>query len=195
MSLRIVARPLGGDKYSLGIAGSFFGNESGQDPTGKTLSVKREWGASYPADLRYDGVSGTVYVLLRVNRSGRVDEAVAEQVNLDVAGSEAKMRYWRKTMADAALRATRDWQFSLPTSGPDAAGPYWAARVQFTFGLRRTSGSVEKYGTWHAYVPGPRDIPAWSDEPRLGGSADAVAAGGVVEIGQGLRLTTPLNGG
>lgn len=197
MSLRIVARPVGDGNYSLGILGSYFGQPaSWQDPTGRTIGSKEREPPRYPRDAASARVSGTVYLIIRINRAGLVDKDAAEQVNLDVLGSDSQMRHWRNVLAAAAVRASRRWTFIPPTAGPGAERSSWNVRVPVIFRLSKWGNSkpVEKYGSWHAYVPGPRTIPDWAGKPRIGSSADAVAAGGVSELSGGLRLTTPLNG-
>lgn len=197
MSLRIVAKPAGDDRFTVGIAGSHFGRPtSNEDPTGNFIHVKHQRLPAYPMDAARARVSGTVYVVLRVNRAGVVDKIGAEQVNLDVVASDSEMGRWRDKLADAALNAARRWTFSPPTSGPEAAQSSWLLKVPITFRLSEWGHSkpVEKYGNWHAYVPGPRNAPAWMHDSRQDGSADALAAGRLSEVGQGLRLTTPLNG-
>lgn len=199
MSLRVVAKPEGDRKYALTIGGSHFGKPPSWDGAdgGKTIAVRERQPPSYPMEAANARASGTVYVLMRVNRQGLVDDAVAEQVNLDQVGSEVQMNRGRQVLADAALRATRRWTFAPPTSGPEAAKPDWVVRVPIVFQLtaRGAKPAVEKYGSWHAYVPGPRNVPAWGDESRSRGSADALAAGGIANVGEGLQLITPLHGG
>lgn len=197
MSLRIVAKPAGDDKYTLGIAGSHFGwPASNGDSTGRSISARQQKSPAYPMDAARARVSGTVYVVMRVNRAGMVDEDAAEQVNLDVVASDAEMRHWRAVLADAAVNATRHWTFAPPTSGAEADRSSWLVRVPITFRLTDWGSPlpVEKYGNWHAYVPGPRNTPAWMHERSLNNSVDALADGGVAEVGKGLQLITPLNG-
>ncbi len=197
MSLRVVAKPVGDNKYSLSIAGSRFGqSSSNSEPSDRAIAAKTQKPPAYPMDATRAHVSGTAYVVLRVNRKGLVDEGAAEQVNLDVVGSDVQMRRWREALGDAALRAARRWTFTPPTSGPDAARSSWLVSVPIRFWLTEKGrrDPVEKYGSWRAYVPGPRSVPAWAHDSELDGSADAIAAGRVAEIGRGLRLTTPLNG-
>lgn len=197
MSLRILARPVGDGNYFLGILGSYFGQPaSWQDATGRTIGSKKRESPRYPMDAARARVSGTVYLIIRVNRAGLVDKDAAEQVNLDFAASDSEMRHWRNVLAEAAVRASRRWTFTPPTAGPSAERSFRNVRVPVTFRLSKWGSPrpIEKYGTWHAYVPGPRNIPEWEDKPRIGSSADAVAVGGVSDVGDGLRLTTPLNG-
>lgn len=198
MSLRVVASPEGDGKYALTIGGSHFGQPPSWDAHdgGKTIAVRERQPPSYPMEAAKARASGTVYVLMRVNRQGLVDDAVAEQVNLDQVGSEAQMNRGRQVLADAALRATRRWTFAPPTSGPEAAKSDWVVRVPIVFHLSAPGAAPadEKYGSWHAYVPGPRNVPAWGDKSRSQGSADALAAGSIADVGEGLQLITPLHG-
>ncbi|TAL97570.1 MAG: energy transducer TonB [Rhodanobacter sp.] len=126
----------------------------------------------------------------------RVAVSAKAPMSLRIVASDVDMRHWRTVLARAALNATRHWTFVPPTSGPDAAKSSWLVRVPITFHLseRGHPEAVEKYGSWHAYVPGPRNTPPWMHERSSSGSADALATGGVAEVGKGLRLITPLNG-
>ncbi|MEO8809630.1 MAG: energy transducer TonB [Rhodanobacter sp.] len=198
MSLRVVATPTSDGNYLLSIAGSHFGAPaSGKDPSGKRISVLHESAPRYPINAAMARVSGTVYLVLRVTRDGVVDRSAAEQVNLDMVASETEMQHWRDVLGNAARRAAMRWTFTPPTSGPEATRSFWVVTVPTVFRLIRRGQpkAIEKYGAWHAYVPGPRNMPDWMmHEPGVGGSADAVAAGSTTEVGDGLRLTTPLNG-
>jgi hypothetical protein len=196
MSLRMVAKPVGDGKYSLSIAGSHFGQPSSAGNADDAIAAKHMRPPAYPVGAVRARISGTVYLALKVNRAGLVDEDAAEQVNLDVVGSDAEMRRWRKVLGDAALRAARRWTFTPPTLGPDAAKSSWLVRIPISFTLTENGRRkpATEYGHWRAYVPGPRNVPAWMHPTGLDGSADAIAADKVVEVGRGLRLTTPLNG-
>lgn len=195
MSLRIVASPVDDSHFSMSIVGSHFGQPASfQDPTGTSISSATRSSPQYPMEAARARVSGTVYLIMRVNRAGLVDEDAAEQVNLDFVASDSEMLRWRNVLANAAVRASRRWTFTPPTAGPGAEQSSWMVRVPVVFKLWGQSRPSEKYGDWHVYVPGPRTIPEWAGKPAIESSADAVAAGGVSEVGGGLRLTTPLNG-
>jgi hypothetical protein len=198
MSLRVVAKPEGDGNYSLAIGGSHFGQPASwtNNDGGKAITGGLREPPNYPMDAARARASGTVYVVLRVNRQGLVDQSAAEQVNLDMVASDAEMGRWRNVLADAALRAARHWTFNPPTVGREAAQSAWVVRVPITFSLhgRGAPRSADKYGSWHAYVPGPRNVPAWVDKSRMAASADAIAAGSISEVGRGLRLAKPING-
>lgn len=193
MSVRFVAKPVGDDKYSVGISGAEFG----QNVPGESITYKDRVAPTYPHEAARSRVSGTVYLLLRVERQGQVQEAVAEQVNLVVVDNDEEMERWRKMLANSALAAARKWTFNLPTSGEHMNDEYWVARVPVTYGLGRYDElRADDYGKWQPYVPGPRQPVPWIDEQRLlSGSADALPDEGLHPlVRDGLRLITPHDG-
>jgi hypothetical protein len=139
-------------------------------------------------------VTGTVYLLLRVGRQGQVEDAATEQVNLGVYASDADMERFRNSLAKAALKATEQWTFNVPTTGKHVADDYWVARVPVNFSLS-ADRKPDPYGQWQSYVPGPRQLVPWIEKSRLmAGDADATPTGGISQLEQGLHLTTPLGG-
>lgn len=190
MSLRLVAKPVGDDSYSIGIGGAQFG----QNVPGESITYKERVRPVYPPQAAQGHVSGTVYLLLSVGREGRVQEAEAEQVNLMVVDSDKGMERWRKVLADSALAAARRWTFNLPTSGEHMNDKYWVARVPVTYSLRPVNEN-DDYGRWQPYVPGPKQPVPWIDDPQLlSGNADALPDGGIYPLNSGLHLTTPAGG-
>lgn len=196
MSLRVVARPLGDNEFSLGVAGAWFGDGAAHqsDASARTVSYKSRHRPGYPVDAVDSRVSGTVYVLLKIGRDGRVADAEAEQVDLRVVASDNELAVWRHVLAGAALSALKRDTFNLPSAGPEADKPYWVARIPVTFNLNVPGTPSVSYGQWQAYVPGPAHEPAWAAEHQLAGSPDAVPEGGVLLAEQTLRLLTPLGG-
>lgn len=183
MSIRLVARKLDEDSVTVELRGAQFGTHA---PAESVKSVKLT-PPRYPHDAVYAGVGGTVYLVLRVGRDGRVEDLVAEQVNLRVIAPEAHMQRWRKTLAQAALGAARKWTFDPPKQGEDVDAPYWAVRVPVDFVAPGQREPAEH--EWRAYVPGPRTAIPWAQDSS---PADALAAGAVQPIGRGLRLVTPV---
>src|SRR5690606_37388169 len=112
------------------------------------------------------GVHGVVYVVVRVDRSGRVQDAVAELVNLRILGSEREMEQARELLAKSALVAARKWTFKPPTRGEWADQERWSARVPVDY--RFADDGKPRYGQWESYVPGPRNPIPWEME-RLEG--------------------------
>jgi len=187
MSLRLVAKMLDKKNFSVEIRAAQFGG----DTPGEALSAKSLMTAPrYPERAARAGVGGTVYTALKIGRDGRVQEAMAEQVNLRVIADEASMGRWRDLLAKAALRAAMHWTFLPPTKGEEVDAPYWSARVPVDFVAPDTKQPDEHQ--WHAYVPGPRAAIPWRKDDSDAG-ADALAGGGVYPLDGGPRLLTALN--
>lgn len=192
MSVRVVARAVGEDSYSIAIRNASFDGEPPKE--GEALSSNWMGPPRYPDLVARSGASGTVYVVVKTDKQGRVVDAVAEQVNLRTIGTDKEMEAWRKALADAALKAARKWTFTPPVRGELADDESWSARVPCDFKMDDRSNFV--YGKWDQYIPGPRQSIPWSEEDRPGFSPDSLAAGGVYMIGQnkGPKLLTALDG-
>jgi TonB family protein len=196
MSIRVVAVPQGGERYTLSVAGVVFGG--GEDDSGRTLVTKHREAPIYPPEALRARAAGTVYVLVRVDRQGKVAEAVARQVDLRVVGSDRDMASWRDMFAKATLRAVRKWTFKPPVTGEEAAAPYWLASLPVDYSPRGFNVPAAElpsaYGQWQSYVPGPLQPVPWADSAQLAGSADAVPDGGIFQPNPQLHLRTPLGG-
>lgn len=199
MSLRVVASPRDDGTYSLRVAGADFGDDS-KLPAEEKVTAAKLRPPRYPEAAYRAGVQGTVFALVRIGRSGTVEDAAIEQVNLTVVGTPRQMEQGRDALADSAMRTLKTWTFRPPTKGPEAARETWVARVPVTFALCDSRVACERRdeaaGQWQAYIPGPRHRPAWVDERDANGSPDAVASnGGVRLVGDGPRLLTSLDNG
>jgi len=188
MSLRLVARPVQGDSFQLSIAGVSFGKYS-DDATGYPTHDSFE-PPSYPVGAEMAGGKGTVYLVLRIGREGRVEDLFVEQVNLTTLGTEAQMAAVREVLGKAATEAAWKWTFHPPTTGEEVDDDHWTVRVPVEFRLYDDKPAA--YGQWEAYLPGPRTTAAWAQDDV---SPDAIAAGGLQPVGGGLKLLTPLRKG
>jgi len=132
--------------------------------------------------------------VVRVGRSGRAEDVAVEQVNLRMVGPEREMARMREVLSRPAAAAARRWQFRLPTTGESADDESWTIRVPVDY---RFYGSGPRYGTWEAYVPGPRQPIPWHLESLedFGIAPDTLVAGQVYQVGTGLKLLGPLEGG
>lgn len=200
MSLRMVANQQEGGDYQVTIRSGYFGEEALKPEerleragTSQVQSIQMRPPA-YPKPAVKMGVQGTVYVILRINRQGLVDDALAEQVNLKTVGNEMQMRHMREMLTKPTLLAAQKWTFQIPTTGESAGNEYWLVRVPIDYELGGKAGP--RYGQWDAYIPGPRHRASWDDadlDPNY--SPDAVVAEGIYEVGKGLKLVTPLQQG
>ncbi|WP_049622225.1 energy transducer TonB [Frateuria defendens] len=186
MSLRVVADQLGGDRYTVSIRDTRFG----QDAPGERPALQDRRAPAYPREAVMARVSGTVYLLLRVGRDGRVEDEAAEQVNLGAVASDNELAHWRQVLAQAALGAARGWHFEPPTAGPRAGAKEWVVRVPVAFRLRERGAGLPGYGQWEAYVPGPREPVPWLHQKPVAGG-DALPDGGVYLVGGDLQLAAP----
>lgn len=201
MSLRVVAERVEGDdeSYRITIQGSHFGGEAEdageQEALASTDRLYRiKMGPPrFPEAAFHAGATGTVYLVLRIDRSGAVTDVIAEQVNLRVAGSEAQMKQLRKMFGQSAVAAARKWTFRPPTTGEGADDAFYSVRVPVDY--RFQGDKVAGYGEWEAYIPGPRAEIPWREQAvDPNETPDALVAGGVYQDGDGLKLLTPLSG-
>src|SRR5690606_19264913 len=169
-------------------AGVSFGKYS-DDATGYPTHDSFE-PPSYPVGAEMAGGKGTVYLVLRIGREGRVEDLFVEQVNLTTLGTEAQMAAVREVLGKAATEAAWKWTFHPPTTGEEVDDDHWTVRVPVEFRLYDDKPAA--YGQWEAYLPGPRTTAAWAQDDV---SPDAIAAGGLQPVGGGLKLLTPLRKG
>jgi hypothetical protein len=188
MTLRVVASKLDEDHFRVQIRSATFGSA---DPKAAVASVKMA-PPGYPDAAFRLRVAGTVYLLLRVGRDGKVEDVIAEQTNLKAVAREHEMKALRGMLERPSVAAARGWTFAPPTVGPEAGAGPWVVRVPVTY---RLEAGKPKYGTWEAYIPGPRAVAPWADRGLLLAGADAMPDGAVYQLGTGLQLLTPLGPG
>ena len=194
MRLRVVAKKLPDGSFQVGLRGVSFERYDANDPE---LAVATVRGApKYPVEAFRAGAAGTVYAVVKVGRNGRVEDAVAEQVNLRILSTDAEMRRLRRMFADATLSALRDWRFRVPTQGENVDKPFWTVRIPVSYAIDGQPGESD-YGTWVNYVPGPRESLPWAEAAaRSSFAPDTLGEGGIyMADSHAPRLLTPLQGG
>lgn len=193
MRLRVVAKPIKGDAYSVGIAGTHFGTYVSKKSNDSVTSKRRP--PKYPLALKRAGVSGTVYLLVRVDRQGYVAKVAAKQVNLMTRGRPRQMEQWRHLLADSATNAARQWTLEWSTSGGQVNADHLDRQIYVTYQISSDSDAKppDNYGRWIAYLPGPpQDIP-WADPSNsVGDDIDVLPTGTLLTAEQRLhRIVTP----
>lgn len=123
--------------------------------------------AAYPQVARNAKVSGTAYLVLRINRQGKVEKVDAEQVDLNVYGPESLMGQFRDLLAHAVIKGVKSVTFNVPSTGSHVEDPYWDVRLPVP--IRLTTDGVppmDPHGVWSPYNPGPFQPASWltSDE-------------------------------
>lgn len=190
MSMLVVAKKQDDGQYVMRMQAASFDPckaEEGSEFAIKTLMPP----PNYPMSAARKGVTGTVYLVLKVGRDGKVQDAIAEQVNLRIIDNEDRMERYRGWFAESSLEAARKWEFIPPRLGDQAAAPFWTVRVPVDFIMEGKSES--RYGKWQTYVAGPRQRYPWAENEDPGDSPEALAAGSPHMVGKGgLRLLTPL---
>jgi TonB family protein len=190
MSIRLVANKLDDGNYVVRLRGTSFG-DGGLRPEEQVRSVDLA-PPSYPEPAARAGVAGTVYLLVKVDRDGKVSDVVGEQTNLRVVATEKAMEQWRRTLEKAAKGSARKWSFVPPTQGKDAKADFWVVRVPVVFSLDPPKKKPQ-YGAWEAYIPGPRQHNPWDDGKESASfSPDTLPPGGTYLAGAGLKLLTAL---
>lgn len=187
MSLRIVVKTTAGAKQgTIRVAAAEFGCDAGlarnllpdQCPKGTSVSYVRRQPPNYPWAALQARVGGEVFLVLQIDRNGHVSQAAARQVNLYSLTDWPE--HYRKVLAEASLRAASKWQFTVPTTGPNAAKDHWVVQVPVNFTMGPCcSATARHYGQWNAYIPGPvQDIPWAGADGAPGGDADAISDNG-----------------
>jgi hypothetical protein len=148
---------------------------------------------AYPKNMYAMRAKGDVLLLVKVGRDGTVQDVFAEQVNLRVVGKENQMRQVRDTFARASVSTARSWTFRPPTTGKLKDAESWNVRIPVRYMMGEHD--LARYGTWEAYIPGPRERAPWRNSQAGAEAApDLLAAGGIymADLDDGPRLLTPL---
>ncbi len=200
MTVRVAANKQDDGSYQVRVnSASFSGTQDNE--AGETIAVDGKMTPPrYPMQAAMAGIQGTVYLVLKIDRQGRVEEVVEEQTNLTWLGNEREMEQARSILARAAKSAASKWRYKPPTRGEQADDPHWSVRVPVEFALcdspRECGQSTsEPYGVWQAYIPGPKNSVPWISDEDNGQSPDALVAGGAYPVGAGPRLLTRLGEG
>jgi hypothetical protein len=189
MSLRVVASPIADGKFQVALRSAYFGDESAGI---RMVSSTRP---RYPREAIRDRADGTAYVILRIDRAGRVADAFAEQVNMRVLAEDAELARLRTLFAESSLKALRQWTFT--PADPTDHEPYRVVRVPVSYEVSEQGHlpTREVYGQWQSYVPGPVEPAPWFDSDKmLSGGGDALPGDGVYGP-SALSLLTPLDHG
>lgn len=191
MSLLFVGKKLDGGNYSVELRSAAFAGDSGESirpsPTGNRA-------LAYPMSLQRQGVTGAVFLQLKIGRDGKVVNIDASHVNLRVTGSEVDMKRWRDAFVRSSIATVKEWTFVVPRSGPGFDAGYWFGTLPIEYAM--DNQARREYGRWETYVPGPKALIPWLQDSQLAdGNADALASNRFHEAGTGRRLLTPLAGG
>jgi len=192
--LRLIAGNMEGNSMQVRVVDARFGKLGGSSaPSTDDVTAAKTRAPVYPPQAASIRGQGTVMLLVKVGRDGKVADVIAEQTNLTVVGPERTMNQLRDVLAKASVRSAREWTFNPPTTGEDKDRDFWTVRVPVNYFFDKQS---ERYGRWTAYIPGPRLQAPWKtgEETQVAGT-DLLPEGGVYMVGraqEGPRLLTPL---
>ncbi len=192
--LRLIAGNMEGNSMQVRVVDARFGKLGGSSaPSTDDVTAAKTRAPVYPPQAASIRGQGTVMLLVKVGRDGKVADVIAEQTNLTVVGPERTMNQLRDVLAKASVRSAREWTFNPPTTGEDKDRDFWTVRVPVNYFFDKQS---ERYGRWSAYIPGPRQQAPWKtgEEIEVAGT-DLLPEGGVYMVGraqEGPRLLTPL---
>lgn len=185
MSLRVVAHPIGGGNYRVMVNAAYFG-----DP-GAAIKRTNAVRIAYPRPAIRERLAATVYMLLRIDRTGKVVDATAEQVNLQAIADDRTLDRYRQLFADASVKGLRQWIYS--PADPSDPAPYRILQMPVVYSMDPRAETP--YGQWQAYVPGPlQPVPWLDDKTLLASGVDALPGDGLYGP-PSLSLMTPLNSG
>lgn len=192
MNLLFIGKKLDNGYFSIDLRSATF---SGGNPDELvSVDAKQRRLPKYPGQLLGAGISGTVFVMVKIGRDGKVIAAEASHVNLRVIGSESEMDLWRSALARNSIAAIKRWTFIAPKTGPEAEKAYWVGTlpVDYLIGGQKSPA----YGTWQTYVAGPKALIPWQDDTfKPGVNPDALTPNTFHPAGAGRQLLTPLPGG
>jgi hypothetical protein len=146
MSIRLVAKKLDKDNYTVAIRSASFGHPDGSSRAKRVQEAIKADKArneeprvckkegltppNYPDAGVRSGVQANVYLLVKAAPDGQVQEVVAEQVNMKVVADERSMERWRNLFANAAVKQARKWCVEPPADDTDAKYGFHVARVR-----------------------------------------------------------------
>ena len=192
MNLLFIGKKLDNGDFLIDLHSATFSGGNPDELAG--LDAKQRRLPKYPDQLLGAGISGTVFVMVKIGRDGKVIAAEASHVNLRVIGSESEMDLWRSTLARNSIAAIKRWTFIAPKTGPEAEKAYWMGTlpVDYLIGGQK----IPAYGTWQTYVAGPKALIPWQDDTfKPGVNPDALTPNTFHPAGVGRQLLTPLPGG
>ena len=205
MSLRVVAYQDEPKHFVASVSGAAFGQDAAESDDscrpGACLTYRdRSKELIYPVNLMQSGVSGTVYLVVEVNRQGRVAQAAVRQVDLRKLADATMLKRWSEQLGQASLEAARHWTFNIPTVGEGAKSNQWFVEVPINFELTVQGQQPKGYGQWDAYVPGPVNPIPWypyeSSHVASNHGSDAIPNGTVPFVADPrFVLLTPASGG
>lgn len=148
LRLQLEAVPVGAD-YVLKVAKVWFGEPQ------RAHSMQAP---AYPPDAQREGIQGRVTLVLRLDGSGNVTDAHAEQTSLSVTTKGKRGQHWRNVFESASLQAAKAWKFTM-TEIVDGNPVGGSIRVPIDYAF--------KGDAWTRYIPGAVTPAPWAEQARV----------------------------
>ena len=194
MRLFFVSRKVDATSYEVGLRSADFAKADASLESRLRIDYSKFIRPHYPKLWETAGVTGTVFLAVRVGRDGRATDVAVRQTNVETLASQAQLRRLREAAERSVLAAAAQWRFLVPTQGPDADQTQWVGQVPIEFSFER---APPDYGKWRPYVAGPYVPVPWMEEDAR--SADqgpeALSPGALHSTTDSRRLISPLQGG
>lgn len=187
MAIRLVAKPVSSDKYAISLDQVTFGNGYSKDGHQVQYKKGKDIDPNYPHGALMAETGATVYVVMQINREGRVAKAAVAEVDLEKSGPHYLMVRWRSAFAHSALSAARRWQFQIPTKGIFALQDHWVVVTSIDYWVTNFVRPKHTYGKWRPYIPGPYHAVKWARDQDLFNHSRPPVGGGLHMQGSGLR--------
>lgn len=187
MSVQLLAQPRPEGGAVIKVADTYF-YPADKDPSSAAVSGITRLQMkppTYPINAAAAGVSGTVYVIVRINPDGSVGDVHAERVDMQVIAGERELELWRGVLAKSALAASKKWTFTLSPERLAMPGNI-NVRVPVSY-LMWGRDKPAKDGLWQSYVPGSYHPVPWEKNIAEEGIG-AMAPGQLYPIGGGVRM-------
>lgn len=187
MSAQLLAQPKPEGGMVMRVADTYFypANKGSSPAAEDGISSLQMKPPSYPTRAAAARVSGTVYMVLRINSDGSVGEAHAERVDMRVIAGERELELWREMLAKSALAASKRWTFALTPERLAMPGNI-NVRVPIADVVPERD-ELAKDGQWEAYVPGYYHPVPWEKNIAEEGIG-AMVPGQLYPVGGGIRM-------
>ena len=194
MRLMFVSKKLDDTRYEITLRSGNF-EKSGLGPASHLRVDPDHFVAPrYPALWEQAGVTGQIFVALRIDRDGRPPDFAVTRINMRAITSQPKLQRLRTAAAKSVLAEAPNWRFLLPVEELATDKQSWTGTLPISYWFE---GQEPRYGTWMPYVAGPYTPAPWAEEDAKSAdqSQEALPSGAFHSTTDSRRLISPLQGG
>ena len=145
MHLVVVANAVDPQHVAVHVRSARFEESSLSD---QQISVEHRTRLQYPVDAMVAGITGTVYLVVQMDGSGKVLDVQARQVNLRYVGSEKDMQHWRDVLAKPAIAKVRGYTFHVPPGAVPERDGHFTGTLPVVYLI--DGDQPPTYGRWNS---------------------------------------------